>query len=65
MVMLAIPGGEERTEQEYGKLLQKAGFRLTQVVRTDSPVSVVEAVPAKGSSSIPARLRIAAVRAYL
>ncbi len=46
MVMLAIPGGEERTEQEYGKLLQKAGFRLTQVVSTDSPVSVVEAVPA-------------------
>lgn len=46
MVMLAIPGGEERTEQEYGTLLQKAGFRLTQVVPTDSPVSVVEAVPA-------------------
>ena len=46
MVMLAIPGGEERTEQEYGTLLQKAGFRLSKVVPTDSPVSVVEAVPA-------------------
>ncbi|MFQ5700793.1 MAG: methyltransferase [Acidobacteriota bacterium] len=46
MVMLAIPGGEERTEQEYGALVEKAGFRLTQVVPTDSPVSVVEAVPA-------------------
>ncbi len=47
MVMLAIPGGEERTEEEYGTLLQKAGFRLTQVVPTDSPVSIVEAAPAE------------------
>ena len=46
MVMLAIPGGEERTEQEYGTLLGKAGFRLKHVVPTDSAVSVVEAVPA-------------------
>ncbi len=46
MVMLALPGGEERTEQEYATLLRKAGFRLTQVVPTESAVSVVEAVPA-------------------
>ncbi len=46
MVMLAIPGGEERTEQEYGTLLKKAGFTLTRVVPTESPVSVVEAVAA-------------------
>ena len=46
MVMLAMPGGEERTEQEYGTLLDKAGFRLKQVVPTDSAVSIVEAVPA-------------------
>ena len=45
MVMLAIPGGEERTEQEYGTLLGKAGLRLQQVVPTNSAVSVVEAVP--------------------
>jgi hypothetical protein len=45
MVMLAIPGGEERTAQEYAALLEKAGLRLTQVVTTESPVSVVEAVP--------------------
>ena len=37
---------EERTEQEYRTLLQKVGFHLTRVVSTDSPVSVVEAVPA-------------------
>jgi hypothetical protein len=46
MIMLAIPGGTERTESEYGELLAKAGFRLSRVVPTASPVSVVEAVPA-------------------
>jgi hypothetical protein len=44
--MLAMPGGEERTEKEYGELLAKAGFALRRVVPTDSPVGVVEAVPA-------------------
>lgn len=46
MVMLALPGGEERTQEEYGALLAKAGFRLTQVVSTESTVSVIEAVKA-------------------
>jgi hypothetical protein len=45
MVMLAIPGGEERTEDEYATLLAKAGFRLNRVVPTASDVSVVEASP--------------------
>jgi len=43
MMMLVGPGGQERTEQEYGELLAKAGLRLTRVVPTESPVSVVEA----------------------
>lgn len=43
MVMLAIPGGQERTEAEYRELLGKAGFRLERVVGTDSAASVVEA----------------------
>jgi len=43
LMILVGPGGQERTEQEYGTLLQKAGFRLTRVVHTPSPVSVVEA----------------------
>jgi O-methyltransferase domain/Dimerisation domain len=43
MMMLVGPGGQERTEQEYGTLLDKAGLRLTRVVPTESPVSVVEA----------------------
>jgi len=46
MIMLAIPGGQERTEEEYRTLLDKAGFRLTRVVPTASAVSVVEAVVA-------------------
>ncbi len=45
MVMLAIPGGEERTAGEYGKLLADAGFAMTRVVPTASDVSIVEAEP--------------------
>lgn len=45
-VMLVLTGGEERTAAEYGTLLAKAGFRMVRVVPTESPVSVVEAVPA-------------------
>jgi hypothetical protein len=44
IVMLVLPGGRERTEEEYGALLDKAGFRLTRVVPTASAVSIVEAV---------------------
>ncbi len=44
IVMLVIPGGQERTADEYDELLSKAGFRMTRVVPTDSPVSIVEAV---------------------
>ena len=46
MMMLVGPGGQERTEEEYRTLLGKADFRLTRVVPTESPVSVVEAIPA-------------------
>jgi len=44
IVMLVFPGGQERTEAEYGSLLGKAGFRLSRVVATASAVNVVEAV---------------------
>jgi hypothetical protein len=43
MMMLVGPGGQERTEQEYGELLTKADLRLNRIVPTESPVSVVEA----------------------
>lgn len=46
MIMLVIPGGQERTAEEYRVLLDKAGFRLTRIVPTASVVSVVEAAPA-------------------
>jgi hypothetical protein len=46
IVMLAVPGGQERTEPGYRELLEKAGFRLTRVVPTESAVSIVEALPA-------------------
>ena len=45
IVMLISPGGQERTAAEYGTLLDKAGFRMTQVVPTHSAVSIVEAMP--------------------
>jgi hypothetical protein len=42
--MLALPGGKERTQKEFAELFAAAGFRLTRVVPTASPLSVVEAV---------------------
>jgi hypothetical protein len=44
--MLTIAGGRERTETEYADLLAKAGLRLARVVRTASPLGVVEGVKA-------------------
>jgi hypothetical protein len=46
MMMMLVPGGEERTAAEYADLLEPNGFRVTRVVPTDSAVSVVEAVKA-------------------
>jgi cyclopropane fatty-acyl-phospholipid synthase-like methyltransferase len=42
--MLAATGGLERTEKQYRKLFEDAGFRLTRVLETKSPLNVVEAV---------------------
>lgn len=44
MIMLNLPGGEERTPSQYSALFDQAGFRMTRVVPTASPVSIVEAV---------------------
>jgi hypothetical protein len=41
--MLVMPGGRERTEEEYAALLAAAGLRLTRVVDTGTRMSVVEA----------------------
>jgi hypothetical protein len=42
--MLVGAGARERTADQYGELLGRAGFRMTRVVKTVSPVSVVEAI---------------------
>jgi hypothetical protein len=44
--MLAMAGGRERTQTEYADLLAKAGLRLARVVRTASPLAVIEALKA-------------------
>jgi O-methyltransferase domain/Dimerisation domain len=45
LVMMVVPGGQERTEAEYAALFSKAGFQLRRVVPTSSVVSIVEGVP--------------------
>ncbi|HEX8847727.1 MAG TPA: methyltransferase [Pyrinomonadaceae bacterium] len=44
--MLVLPGGRERTEKEYADLFAAAGFKLTKVTPTESPVSVIEGMKA-------------------
>jgi hypothetical protein len=44
LVMLVMPGGRERTQDEYRALLAAADLTLTRVIPTDSAVSVLEAV---------------------
>jgi hypothetical protein len=44
-IMLLGLGGQERTEQQYADLLREAGFDLTRVVPTASPMSVIEGMP--------------------
>lgn len=43
--MLVLPGGQERTEVEYRKLLQSTGFKLERIVPTKTNVSVIEGRP--------------------
>ncbi|HEX6223110.1 MAG TPA: methyltransferase [Chryseolinea sp.] len=43
--MLVVTGGRERTQEEYKKLFHAAGFRLTRIISTKSPVSIIEACP--------------------
>ena len=40
-----MPGGKERTAEEFEKLFTQAGFELTRIVPTQSPLSVIEAQP--------------------
>lgn len=40
--MLVMTGGRERTEDEYRTLFEAAGFRLTRIIPTESPMSIIE-----------------------
>ncbi len=42
LTMLVAPGGAERTSQEYNRLYEAAGFRLTRIVPTAAEVCVIE-----------------------
>lgn len=44
--MLVSPGGCERTATEFRELLAAANLRLTRIIQTKSPISIVEAVKA-------------------
>ena len=43
--MLVMTRGQERTRSEFNTLFDAAGYKLTRVVRTVAPQSVIEGVP--------------------
>jgi hypothetical protein len=43
--LIMSAGAIERTEAQYRELFEKAGFKVTNVVSTRSPMSIIEAVP--------------------
>jgi len=43
-MLVLTPRGRERTKAEFAKLLRGAGFRMSRVIPTKSPMSIVEAV---------------------
>jgi SAM-dependent methyltransferase len=43
--MLVLLGGQERTAEQFARLLEGAGFRLERIIPTHSPFSVIEARP--------------------
>jgi ubiquinone/menaquinone biosynthesis C-methylase UbiE len=42
LTMLTLPGGKERTEEEYRLLFQKGGFRIKRIVPTNAQVDIIE-----------------------
>jgi SAM-dependent methyltransferase len=43
--MLVMTGGRERTKSEFCTLFNAAGYKLTRIVPTMAPQSVIEAIP--------------------
>jgi hypothetical protein len=44
--MMVICGSRERTAEEFRNLFARAGFRMTRIISTKSPVCVIEGEPA-------------------
>ncbi|ODU01123.1 MAG: methyltransferase [Planctomycetes bacterium SCN 63-9] len=42
IIMLTLPGGKERTEEEYRWLYEQTGFKLSRVIPTVSQMSIIE-----------------------
>jgi SAM-dependent methyltransferase len=49
--MLVMTGGLERSKAEFSALLNAAGYKLTRIVPTMAPQSIIEAVPKSPRSS--------------
>jgi len=43
-MLVMTPGGRERTEPEFARLLQASGLKMTRIVPTESMMAIVEAV---------------------
>jgi hypothetical protein len=43
--MLVIPGGQERTADDFELLYAEAGFKLSNIIRTESAYSIIEGIP--------------------
>ena len=42
--MMVMPGGRERTADEFRVLFASAGFAMTRIISTQSPLSIIEAI---------------------
>ncbi len=45
--MMILCPGRERTEAEFSAIFSAAGLRLTRVIPTPTPLSIVEGAPAE------------------
>ncbi len=43
--MLTISGGLERSEPEFRMIIERAGFKITNIIQTRCPLSIIEAMP--------------------
>lgn len=44
LIMMQLPGGMERTGEEFQALLKSSGFAFSRIVPTKSPISIVEGI---------------------